>query len=196
MLGQKSQTVGDFENPASVFGVNEGLWRVNSEVAILVLRPLQGHRAVRSNHRDLVTFKYGNRRFDTERPVYRLLEREDIESLVRLREANIIANLWRDEPVGGVEDRFRVCVNPFAGFSQRVRFCLNDGAVCSRSNVKKEIAVLRDHVNQVEDQSRNVHVRVGIGGSVRTSACVYLTSSSRERRLTDYSHSCKDPCLD
>jgi hypothetical protein len=196
MLGQTSQTIGDFENPASVFGVNESLRRVNREVAILVLRPLQGHRAIRSNHCDLVTFKYGNRRFDIERTVHRLLECEDIESLVRLREANVSANLWRDEPVGGVEDRFRVCVNPFAGFSQRVCFRLNDGAVCSRSNVKKEIAVLGDHVNEVEDQSRNIHVRAGVGGSVRTSACVDLISSSSERRLTDYNHSCKDPCLD
>jgi hypothetical protein len=152
MLGPASQTVGDFENPASVFGVNESLRCVNSEVAILVFRPLQAHRAIRSNHRDLVTFKYGNRRFDTERTIYRLLEREDIESVVRLREANMSANLWRDEPVGGVEDRFRVCVDPFAGFSQRVRFCFNDRAVCSRSNVEKEIAVLGDHVNEVEDQ--------------------------------------------
>jgi hypothetical protein len=153
MLEPVSQTVGDFENPASVFGVNESFRCVNSEVAILVFRPLQAHRAIRSNHRDLVTFKYGNRRFDTERTIYRLLEREDIKSFVRLREASVSANLWRDEPVGGVEDRFRVYVDPFAGFSQRVSFRLNDGAVCSRSNVKKEVAVLGDHVHEVEDQS-------------------------------------------
>jgi hypothetical protein len=161
-----SQTIGDFENPASVSGVNESLRRVNSEVAILILGPLQGDRAIRSKHRDLVAFKNGNRRFDKERTICRLLKRENVESLVRLRETYVGANLWRDEPVGCVEDRLGVCVDPFAGFAQRVRFRFDDGAVCAWSNVEQKIAVLGDHVDKVEDKSRNVHVRAGFGGPV------------------------------
>lgn len=151
-LRPASQTVGHFEDPASVFRVNESLGRIDGEVAILVPRPLQGHRAIRSNHRNLVTFNYGNRRFDKERTIHRLLKREDIESIVGLRKADVRASLWRDEPVGGVEDCFGVCVDPFSGFSQRVCLRLHDGAVGSRSDVKQEIAVLGDHVHEIEDQ--------------------------------------------